>query len=797
MIILRALLSHWLRHKVQLASLLLGLAMATALFSGVQAINAEARASYARAAAMLGQDRLGRVVSEDGRGIPHAVFVALRRQGVPVSPILEGTVRTEVGSVRVIGIDPVSAPSGAAPSPTVEPGGLLPFLQGAVGFAHPQTALKLSGLAPLPELHATDGMIPGVVVLDIGQAQRILQAEDSLSHLVLPEGFVVRESDLPDGLALLPPREAGDVAQLTDSFHLNLTAFGLLSFVVGMFIVHGAVGLAFEQRRAMFRTLRAIGVSLRGLIGWLLAELLVLSLLAGAVGVVLGFLVANLLLPDVSATLRGLYGAPVAGSLSLQPIWWLGGLALAVSGAFLAAGQSLWRLVHLPLLAPAQPRAWMRASARGLRAQAFAGIALLLVCGALVILADDLVAGFAALGALLLGGALLLPVGLGLLLPGLAARARKVGTEWFWADTQQQLPGVSLALMALLLALSANIGVGTMVSSFRQTFVGWLDQRLSSELYATARTQAEGDALRGWLADRGVDVLPIWHVDITLFGAPAELFGVQDHDTYRRNWTLLKTLQDPWDNLAKGDHVLINEQLARREGLSPGDRLTLPRAQELVVAGVYGDYGNPLAQVYVANDRLLELFPEVPRLRHAIRVAPERAADLRGKLINDFGLPERQIINQAGIKRASLEVFERTFTVTAALNILTMAVAGFALLTSLLTLSGMRLPQLAPVWAMGLTRRRLALAELARAVFLASLVMVSAVPLGLALSWVLLNVVNVAAFGWQLPMFLFPGQWMGLGLLALVVAAAAAAWPAWRLARIPPSELLKVFANER
>ena len=109
----------------------------------------------------------------------------------------------------------------------------------------------------------------------------------------------------------------------------------------------------------------------------------------------------------------------------------------------------------------------------------------------------------------------------------------------------------------------------------------------------------------------------------------------------------------------------------------------------------------------------------------------------------------------------------------------------------------MRLPQLAPVWAMGLTRRRLALTELAQALMLSFIVMLCAVPLGLALSWVLLNVVNVAAFGWQLPMFLFPGQWLQLGALAILVAALAAAWPSWRLARIPPAELLKVFANER
>ena len=79
------------------------------------------------------------------------------------------------------------------------------------------------------------------------------------------------------------------------------------------------------------------------------------------------------------------------------------------------------------------------------------------------------------------------------------------------------------------------------------------------------------------------------------------------------------------------------------------------------------------------------------------------------------------MVDQAAIKALSLSVFERTFTVTTALNILTLAVAGFAMLMSLLTLAVMRLPQLAPVWALGLPRRHLAALDLVRAVVLAAL----------------------------------------------------------------------------
>ncbi|NHX27138.1 ABC transporter permease, partial [Escherichia coli] len=111
---LSALLSHWWRHKVQLASLLLGLALATALWSGVQAINAQARDSYDRAAQMLGQGRYARLVSPEGP-MDQARFATLRRAGWPVSPLIEGRLRLSDGAVRLIGIEPLTAPQGVAP----------------------------------------------------------------------------------------------------------------------------------------------------------------------------------------------------------------------------------------------------------------------------------------------------------------------------------------------------------------------------------------------------------------------------------------------------------------------------------------------------------------------------------------------------------------------------------------------------------------------------------------------------------------------------------------------------------
>lgn len=798
---LAVLLSHWRRHKLQFAMLLLGLALATALWSAVQAINGEARASYARAAAVLGQDRLEQIARADGTRFPQADYIALRRAGWLVSPVIEGEKRIAGERLRILGIDPVTLPAEAAQvDVNTADIGLLDFITPpGLFFVSAETAARLKGM-DTPPLRITDALPPGTVLTDIGIAQSLLEAPGQLSRLVVapsqPSGAIPLSLVAPE-LVRRPPVVESDLSRLTDSFHLNLTAFGLLAFAVGLFIVHSAIGLAFEQRRPVIRTLRAIGLPLNTLIALMVAELLVLSSIAGLAGVALGYGVAFLLLPDVAASLRGLYGAEVPGSLSIRPSVWGLGLVIAVSGTLLSAASRLWRIATMPLLAPARPRAWGLASERSLWLQALCGAVLLVAAWLIVQFGAGLVAGFAALGAMLLGAALSLPLLLSLTLKLGGRLSRRAVPQWFWADTRQQLPGLSLALMALLLALAANAGVGTMVQSFRLTFVGWLDQRLPSELYVTTRSGEESRKISDWLTSRSEAVLPIWNTDVRIFGQPVQVYGIVDHATYRDHWPLLEAMPDAWDRIAQGAGALANEQLMRRQKLKLGDAIPLEDGMSLPLVGIFSDYGNPRGQVIIAVDQLVKLYPDASRLRYAVRVAPDKAPELATDLRQAFALPQENVLNQATVKAFSLKIFERTFAVTAALNVLTLGVAALAIFSSLLTLSTMRLAQLAPAWAMGLTLNRLALLEVLRSVALAGLTMLAAVPVGLGLAWLLLAVVNVEAFGWRLPMHVFPLDWLRLLLLAVASAILAALLPALWLMRRQPADLVKVFANER
>ncbi|MDT6922374.1 ABC transporter permease [Pseudomonas atacamensis] len=815
---LRALLSHWRRHPVQFFSVLTGLWLATSLLTGVEALNSQARDSYARASQMIGGEPQASLSTPNGALFPQRWFIELRRQGWPVSPVLQGRLTLkgqEDQRIQVMGIEPVSLPSDSAVAGQAmpieriveffsPPGStwISPDTMQLLGLREGDTAQTVNGQT-LPPLLAQKDMAPGLLLVDIGVAQRLLEQPEQLSRLLLPKDF---HQELPasftDRLQLKSSGEENNLARLTESFHLNLDALGFLSFLVGLFIVHAAIGLALEQRRGLLRTLRACGVSARMLIACLVVELGVLALIGGVFGVISGYWLASVLLPDVAASLRGLYGAEVAGQLRLSPWWWFSGIGLSLLGALLAGANSLLRAAHLPLLAVADPQAWHQQYSRWLRRQGWLATALLAIALVALIWGDSLSSGFVLMAGLLLGAALALPVLLSALLNPLLGRSRSVLGQWFLADCRQQLPALSLALMALLLALAANIGAGSMTAGFRQTFNDWLEQRLSAELYINPANPAQAREMHSWLRQQPnvTAVLPNWQVSVTLQGWPADVYGIIDHSYYRQHWPLLDSSgSDPWGKLATDDAVMLSEQLARRLKVKPGEHLNIPTPNGTWsprIVGIYADYGNPKGHVLINSEHLLRGWPQLTPNRFNLRIDPAQIPEMLNALQARFALDDNRIVDQARLKGWSVQVFERTFAATAALNSLTLAVAGVALFISLLTQSQSRLSQLAPLWALGVTRKQLMLLNLGQTWLLAVLTLLLALPLGIALAWCLDAVINVQSFGWRLPLRVFPLQLLQLMGLALLATLLASAWPLYSLYRTQPADLLRTFAHE-
>ena len=217
--ILAVLLSHWRRHPMQLATLLIGLISATALWSGVQALNQQARDSYDRAAATFGGARTATLVSRSGATFPQQLFVDLRRAGWPVSPVLEGRVQIGGRSFRLLGIEPVTIPCGSGkragdrksrPASFLTPPGemlVAPEVLSDLNLPEGATPLSSDGTS-LPPLRVQAQLVPGVLVVDIGIAQRLLKMPDRISRLLVGKAKGTRaplESVVGDQLRLVEP----------------------------------------------------------------------------------------------------------------------------------------------------------------------------------------------------------------------------------------------------------------------------------------------------------------------------------------------------------------------------------------------------------------------------------------------------------------------------------------------------------------------------------------------------------------------------------------------------------------
>ncbi|KEZ71459.1 ABC transporter permease, partial [Pseudomonas syringae pv. syringae FF5] len=331
--------------------------------------------------------------------------------------------------------------------------------------------------------------------------------------------------------------------------------------------------------------------------------------------------------------------------------------------AWLAGANSLLRAARLPLLALADAQAWQQAHARWLQRQAWVAVLGAVVAVSALLFGTSLMLGFVMMSALLLSAALALPVLLDAMLGGLLKRSRSVLGQWFLADCRQQLPALSLALMALLLAMAANIGAGSMTSGFRQTFNSWLEQRLTAELYVSPQNPEQAGPLNTWLSQQQdvSAVLPNWQVPVQVQGWPADLFGVIDHGTYRQHWALLESVAgDPWNVLRDEDTVMLSEQLARRLQLGLEDTLSIPVPTGKWtprIVGIYADYGNPKGHLLVNARHLLAHWPQSMPVRFNLRVDQAAIPSLVTRLQARFKLDDNHIIDQSQLKGWSSQVF--------------------------------------------------------------------------------------------------------------------------------------------
>ncbi|MBE0485804.1 FtsX-like permease family protein [Marinobacter sp.] len=718
-----ALLSHYRRHPWQGIALALLMLMATALWTGIYHLTSQARASLSQSERVV--EARYQVQRVDGAALSVEDFVTLRRQGLCLMPWLE--VLPEGESRRVIGVDPLAA-------------------------------LCFQGQA---DVVSFDGQpLRGDPFMDIADAAALPARQAQLFLIVDPDtGELSADYRITD-FSLAP-----DTGQLGDSFLLNLDALSVLVLLITGLLLRSVYLLSLSQRRDSFALLHRFGVSPRRVRGHLVAELVGLAALTLMPGILLGQLLANALAGGFASVMEGLFDSRqfvTSGNSWLMP-------ALVMVTLLLLVCAVDW------LIPEKLRKAFAVANRSG-------GLSLLLLVagGAGVWLAANLLFLFGSVALMLAGAGLLMPWCLSVLSSRLAQASKQPFRRWWWAEFGVLCRRLALPLVALQLSLAMVLAVQALVTTFEATFDHWLGQRLSADYYLEVPTDADGQVAVDWLEQN----LPessgaIWHrvlrgqgqLDVSGHEQSVDIFAVAPVGALVSDWRLIESAGQPWQRLAAGQGVMVNEQLAYRHELAAGDSVQLTLAGQslrLPVLGVYPDYGRPAGEILLAADQLPDDF-SVSFESFSISPGEVDIEVITEALSALWQEPALTLRDNRSIRDLANRVFEQTFMLTRAMTMLTLVLAAVALLLMGWVFLSTRLWyfRLLAVWGTARTGIFLSLLTLALTVSVSAAAL--ALPVGIGLTWVLVQRINPLAFGWSLPLDLYPGFWLELLGLALLI----------------------------
>ncbi len=852
----RIALRHLLRRPWQTALMITGIMLGVSVVVAIDLANASAsRAFDLSTNAVAG--RATHQITAGPPGVDETLYVDLRRSGLglPLAPVVTDFVTSpELGGVplQLLGVDPFAEPPFR--SYLAGPGGGAPLDGLAAFLTRPGAVLIATGLAERYGLSPGDPLtlqfsgfsrpafvagllqpndelsrraLNGLILADIATAQELTGKTGILSSIdvIVPEGdstsLAQIERLLPPGVQIqATAARQGTIREMTAAFRLNLTALSLLALVVGLFLIYNTMTFSVVKRRPLFGTLRCLGATRREVFSLVIGEALVAGVTGTGLGLVLGIALGQGAVRLVTQTINDLYFVVTVREVGIPGLSLVKGGVLGVIATVATAAFPAWEAASVPPRA-ALSRSGLESKAGRAASWVGAGGVLVILAGAglLAIPTNNLVVSFSGTFAVVIGFAMLTPATTRRLMRGLAPLGGRVGGvlgRMAPRNVVNTLSRTSIAVAALMVAVSVTIGISLMVSSFRYTVELWLAQTLQGDVYisppSTSGVQSGNrispqalQALSGWPGVARVDTIRV--VEVNSGPGAVQLGAVQNPDLARER--IFQQAIGPAEMVQRAMQngaVIVSEPLWNRMSENDPQRNTDTTAplgsiplqtpagwRDFPIAGVYFDYSSTRGVVLMARGTYRSLWQDDAVTAVALRLEPgadpdQVSADLQAALAPIQTLDVRP---NAALRQEALAVFDRTFAITGALQLLATLVAFVGVLSALLSLQLEKQRELAILRAIGLTAgqlRRLVLLETGLMGAVAGLL---AMPTGFVLSLILIYIINRRAFGWTLQLQPEAAPFVQALIVAVGAALLAGLYPARKMGQMAVAEGLR------
>ena len=820
---------HPWRNAAAVVAVMLGVALALS----VHLINASALSEFSQAVRSVnGQPDLTLRASQGQFDESLYARIASLPEVSVASPVLELSTYAQAAggtrqSLRVLGVDALLL-ARLAPELLPRPADAddrFAFFAPATVFlnAAAQNALGAGSLQLQSGLNMLAVRVAGSVaagggplaVMDLGAAQDLFGRGGELTRVDLQlragvdrADFVRRQHSAADWPAQLQWSEPGDaaqrVSQLSRAYRINLTVLALVALFTGAFLVFSVLSLSVAKRAQQLALLGVLGLGGAARLHLVLCESLLLGLLGSAAGVALGTALAALALRLLGGDLGGGYFAGIAPVLQWS---WAAALTYGGLGVVAALVGGWWPARTAQQLPPAQSLKGLGVAPSG-HGHAWLSLALLLG-GALLALLPP-VAGI-ALGAylsvalLLVGGIGALPGLIGLLYGRLSPLVAKRALPMLAVERARRVrESAGVAVSGVVASLSLAVALTIMVASFRHSVTDWLDVVLPADLYVrTAGSSAAGETayfspefVQAVAAVPGVARVGGLRVTQLLLSPdqPAVALIARDMQTPARVLPLVgPALSVP----AGAIGIYVSEPMLTRYQASVGQFFE-PMANSFAktgeprffVAGVWRDYARQFGAIAMDEQDFVRLTGDRRVNDLALWLAPgaredavqagirQLAAQSTGPGLNSELI---ELASAGQIRTRSLQIFDRSFAVTYWLQAVAIAIGLFGVAANFSAQVLARRKEFGLLAHLGLTRRQVLSVVAGEGAAWTVMGSLAGLALGLAVSVVLVHVVNPQSFHWSMDLQV---PWLRLMVLcvAVVLAGTLTAWLAGRAA---------------
>ena len=843
-LVFKAFSRHLTKHPWQLGLAMLGIMVGVAVIVAIRLTQHSAFEAFDAATRTTVGHASHRVVGSSG-WVGHAAYqhIAMTFPAMPMTPVINQRV-TLLGHTRrtleLIGVDPISRTqitpglrhdgmhfdlatlmieprSAVINESTANELGLQLGSHIRMQSGSSMTQLKIVAL--VPPAHLPGGIVSGVIVVDIATAQEVLQRYHSVGHIDLRVDNPQMATDLSRALGahfateielIDLGAESLTIKRMTAAFYSNLNALSLMALLVGMFLIYNTETFLVLQRREIIGRLRALGVARQQILLSVLVEAGCIGAIGSIAGVIFGIFLATGLLGIVSTTINDLYFDTTIESLAIAPATLVVSLLVGISATLLAA--------LVPAMQATRMEPNLVINRHGLRTSSIRRVCavtalMFALCNALAWLvlkySQTPNAGFAGICLVVLGFAAICP----LAIVTLSASARwLIGGRRFLPERHGlrtlsvTLNRTGTATAALMIATAASIGIGIMVTSFRASVSDWLDSALRADLYIAdsqfgnrsgtteidrvvieqleglAEVAATSNVLRREVSSSSGQVR-----------LSAYTLNKQAHLGFRFKSGDASLIWPQWEAT---DVAIITEPFAYHHDLAVDDELLLKTdngERRFRIVGIYLDYASERGSVSISRTTFDRHWHTLGYDGIGVYGKPAIAVEDLAKAVGTTIAADSSLIinSTATLKQTSLEVFDRTFLITELLRAIAVTVSFIGILGALLAQQLERTQEYGILRAIGFSAPEMRRTVLTQTTMLGATAALIAIPVGILIGIILIEVINPRSFGWSMTMQIPITLVAKSCAVAVLAALLAGFYPSYRATHIEPADAMR------